>query len=263
MRGRRWCAFELEGHAVDVAPVPVLSRFVRADHRVCQTVKVCGGMPPRRLVTATHMPALLTYAQVDPVPAALGKTVLATGGGRCDVPDLVEVTTGHCHRLPPVAVGVEGAPAAHGDIVTAVGQSARRLTICDRSERVTPLCTMTFGPAGGSAASSVNVHLCLTFNGVERCNASAARRVPEEGRPHVAGWISTDRPIRVGTKALGTALAVRGRRHGSSGGPGRLKKSPASRNRATPCARSPSGIRAAQAPPRPRMNHKPQIHHDY
>ena len=81
------------------------------------------------------MSALLAYTQVDPVPAALGKTVLATGGGRCDVHDLVEVTTGHCHRLPPVVVGAEGAPAPHGDIVTAVGQSACRLDICDRSGR--------------------------------------------------------------------------------------------------------------------------------
>jgi hypothetical protein len=53
--------------------------------------EVSGGMAAGRVVATTHMTATLTHAEVYPIVAPEGEAVFATGGGRSDGGDLIEM----------------------------------------------------------------------------------------------------------------------------------------------------------------------------
>ena len=67
---------QFESHLFNVAPVPILSWFVRADDRVAGDVEVSGGMFAGGLVAAADMATCLARAEVDPVVLSGGETVL-------------------------------------------------------------------------------------------------------------------------------------------------------------------------------------------
>ena len=98
-RGRRR-SLQLESHLVDVAPVPVLARFVGPDDGVSHGPEVPGGVTPRGLVAAPHVAALLADAQVHPVTLAGRETVLTAGRRRGHVNDLVEKFEPYVYRQP-------------------------------------------------------------------------------------------------------------------------------------------------------------------
>ncbi len=93
---------QLEHDLVEVAPEPVLARFVGADDGVGRQLEVPGGVAPGRVVAAADVSALLAQAQVDPIPSSRGKAVLASWRGRGDVADLVDVSAGHWHGGNPL-----------------------------------------------------------------------------------------------------------------------------------------------------------------
>src|SRR5262245_53128694 len=94
----RWRAVEEEREVVDVAIPPVLARLVGLDDRVMHRVEVRGRVPVRRLVAASDVAANHAQAEVHPLTAD-SQAVLASPAARCDVLDLVEVTT-RCHLRP-------------------------------------------------------------------------------------------------------------------------------------------------------------------
>jgi hypothetical protein len=70
MRRSRRCSIELKSKLVDVTPVPVLSGFVGSDDGMGGSEEVLGGVPSRRLITASDVAALLAQAQMNPVLTA-------------------------------------------------------------------------------------------------------------------------------------------------------------------------------------------------
>src|SRR5215204_1003659 len=75
---------------VHVAVAPLLARLERLDDGVLRGVKVFGGVPVRRAVTAADVPARLAEPQVNPTVARL-QTVLTTACARRDFTKLAEV----------------------------------------------------------------------------------------------------------------------------------------------------------------------------
>ena len=82
---------EFERKLIEVAPIPVLARFVRPNDRMPGQTEVRSRVPPRRVVTASDMTAFLADPQMHPVPASLGQAVLATPRRRRDIADPVEM----------------------------------------------------------------------------------------------------------------------------------------------------------------------------
>jgi hypothetical protein len=99
VRRREWRVFEFEHEVIDVAVVPVLTRFEGPDDRMADLLIVASGVPQRRLVAAADMAAGLTHAEVDPIPPAEGKAVHASVAAGYDVLDLIEMRTHVSHRL--------------------------------------------------------------------------------------------------------------------------------------------------------------------
>jgi hypothetical protein len=98
MRRREWRVFEFEHEVVDVAVIPVLTRFEGPDDRMANLPIVGRGVPQRRLVTAADMAAVLTHAEVYPIPPAEGNAVHASVAAGHDVLDLIEMRTHVSHR---------------------------------------------------------------------------------------------------------------------------------------------------------------------
>ena len=59
LRRSRRGTLEFEHELAEVAPIPVLARFVRPDNRVSGQAEVRGGGPARRVVTASGVTAFL------------------------------------------------------------------------------------------------------------------------------------------------------------------------------------------------------------
>src|SRR5439155_17763775 len=88
----------LHPHLIDIAPQPVLSRFIRSDQRVPGGVEMLGGVLVLRLVAAADMAAAEAQPEMDPWVTGL-QALLAAIGVRFEVSDLVEVRAGDRHSL--------------------------------------------------------------------------------------------------------------------------------------------------------------------
>src|SRR5260370_10502464 len=82
---------------VEIAPIPVLPRFVPPYSRVPGHVEVRSRMPDRRVVTASGVTAFLADPQMHPVPASLGQAVLATPGRGRDIVDPAQMRAAVVH----------------------------------------------------------------------------------------------------------------------------------------------------------------------
>jgi len=82
VRRRRGRALQVERHLIEVAIPPILPRLVRPDERMVRGLEVRGGVPTRRVVATTDVPADLAEPQVHPIVKALCQTVLASVGAR-------------------------------------------------------------------------------------------------------------------------------------------------------------------------------------
>jgi len=76
---------------VHVTPTPIFARFERFDNGVLAPVEVFGGMPVRRAVTTSHVPAREAQAQMHPACADL-QAIFASVRTRFYFVDLVQVS---------------------------------------------------------------------------------------------------------------------------------------------------------------------------
>lgn len=73
LRGR------LEHHLIGIAPAPIFSRLEALHDRVTAAMEMLSGMPIGRRVTATHMTAGETQAQMDPAGSHFQAFLTALG----------------------------------------------------------------------------------------------------------------------------------------------------------------------------------------
>jgi len=81
---------ELEGKVVQVAEIPILTRFKGPDDGMTARTEMFRGMPILRAVATPDVAAALAHAQVHPHVAGF-EAFLATVAARFNVQDLVEV----------------------------------------------------------------------------------------------------------------------------------------------------------------------------
>ena len=89
---------KIEKELVDVTPAPVLLWLEGLHDRMVGRVEMPGGMFILRIVTAADMSTDQTDTQMHPGVTHF-QALLAAIGARCDLSDLVEVTTLVCHRF--------------------------------------------------------------------------------------------------------------------------------------------------------------------
>jgi hypothetical protein len=97
MRRGGWRPFQLEHNFIGVTPEPVLAGFVGANDGMAGPEKVLGGMPSRRLITASDVPALLADPQMKPVQTTCGQALFTTRGQRVDGANLGEMVAIPAH----------------------------------------------------------------------------------------------------------------------------------------------------------------------
>jgi hypothetical protein len=86
---------ELEREVVQVAEIPILTRFEGPDDWMTARTEVFRGMPVLRAVATPYVTAGLAHAQVNPFVACL-QAFLATVAARFEIQDLVEVRALRC-----------------------------------------------------------------------------------------------------------------------------------------------------------------------
>jgi hypothetical protein len=91
---------QFEREVVQVAEIPILTRFEGPDDRMAARAEVLRGMPILRAVAATDVAAALAHSQVHPLVARL-QAFLAAVAARFDVENLVEVRALRCQGSLP------------------------------------------------------------------------------------------------------------------------------------------------------------------